>query len=340
MYKIKFIFRRIKEMDFKSLFVVVNRLHKKCGKLRIYLFFSIIYCGFKYGAGYTDYELYEFYSLSAKQRATYIVRTVNNKIIAHCNDRNYYDRLNDKIQFNKLYGDFLKRDWLDFRTATKEEFASFLEGKKSIISKPVDACCGVGIFKLDIDGSKTADELYYELKAKEGTDLLEDYVIQHHKMSELYPYSVNTCRIVTLLKGDDVLVTYTVMRIGNHGKVVDNIKNGGFCVPVDKKTGKVKYNMSDRAGNVFEAHPMTGTKIVGFEVPYWQEAIEMCKKAALITPQLRYSGWDVAITENGPVFIEGNNMPGYGLMQQPAHTPDKIGMLPYYRTLLGDEMEL
>ncbi len=340
MSKIKYLLKCIREMDFKSLFATVGRVNKKSGKLRIYLFFDIIICGLKYGAGYLDYELYEFYSLTPAQRATYIVRTTNNAIARHCNDRAYYDVLGDKVKFNTIYNEFLKRDWLDFRTATREDFAKFIDGKKAIISKPLDACCGLGVFKVTLDGTKTADELYDELKANPDSDLLEDYVIQHHKISEIYPHSVNTCRIMTLLKGDDVIVTFAAMRIGNNGKVVDNINNGGFSVPIDIETGTMKFGMADKTGVAVEAHPMTGTRIIGFEVPYWKEALELCKKAAHITPQLRYCGWDVAITEDGPLFIEGNNLPGYDIMQQPAHTPDRIGMLPFYRSLLGDEMEL
>ena len=73
------------------------------------------------------------------------------------------------------------------------------------------------------------------------------------------------------------------------------------------------------------------TKIQGFAIPYWEEAKAMCLEASQVVPQMRYVGWDVAITPNGPVFVEGNNLPGYDILQMPPHTPDKVGMLPRFR---------
>ena len=327
-------------MDFKALFGTARGIHKKTGKCSIVLFFDIIHCGLKYGAGYKDYELYEFYNLTAKQRATYVVRTTNNLVIAHCNDRNYYHCLDNKIEFNEKYSEFIKRDWIDFRNASKEDFIRFIDGKKAVIVKPVDACCGVGVEKITVDGVECYDRIYEKLKNTEGADLVEDFVVQHHRMSELYPHSVNTCRIVTLLKNNEVHILFAAIRIGNHGKVVDNINNGGIFAPLDINTGTVEFVGCDKDGNTYETHPMTGCEIKGFCVPYWDEALEMCRKAAFITPQIRYCGWDVAITESGPLFIECNQMPGYDIMQLPAHTPDKIGMLPKYRELLSDEMKI
>lgn len=327
-------------MSFDQFFGTINNIHKKTGKCRVALFFDIIYCGFKYGAGYKDYELFNFYDRTAAQRATYIVRTTNNLVIAHCNDKNYYHCLNDKIEFNQIYSEFLKRDWLDMRTASKEEFLRFAEGKTAAIVKPIDACCGIGVEKITFDGELTLDEIYDTLKNTAGADLLEDYVVQHHIMSELYPHSVNTCRIVTLLKNNEVHVLFAVIRIGNNGKVVDNMHNGGMSAPIDVATGTVTCPACDSKGNTYEVHPMTSCPIKGFTVPYWKEAVELCKKASLVTPQIRYCGWDVAITEEGPLFIESNHMPSYDLSQCPAHTPDKIGLLPKYKEFLSDEMKL
>ena len=65
-----------------------------------------------------------------------------------------------------------------------------------------------------------------------------------------------------------------------------------------------------------------------------KEVKELVLKAAMVVPNVKYVGWDVAITPTGPVIIEGNDYPGYDFWQQPEHTPDKIGLLPYYKNLL------
>ena len=67
-----------------------------------------------------------------------------------------------------------------------------------------------------------------------------------------------------------------------------------------------------------------------------EEAIELCKKAALVEPRMRYLGWDVCITPDGPVIVEGNDYPGYDFWQQPEHTPDRIGLWPTYQKLIPE----
>ena len=51
---------------------------------------------------------------------------------------------------------------------------------------------------------------------------------------------------------------------------------------------------------------------------------------------MRYLGWDVCITPDGPVIVEGNDYPGYDFWQQPEHTPDRIGLWPTYQKLIPE----
>ena len=53
-------------------------------------------------------------------------------------------------------------------------------------------------------------------------------------------------------------------------------------------------------------------------------------------PQVKYVGWDVFIGPDGPGIIEGNDYPGYDFWQLPEHTKDKIGLVPYYESLIKD----
>ena len=79
----------------------------------------------------------------------------------------------------------------------------------------------------------------------------------------------------------------------------------------------------DKKKHVYEKHPVTGCEIPGFQFPYWNEVLEMCKKASFEIPEVGYIGWDVAITPTGPVFVEGNELPGYNLYQLPLRKARK-----------------
>jgi len=158
-------------------------------------------------------------------------------------------------------------------------------------------------------------------------------VIQHPKMASLCPTSVNTCRIATLLGDKQQGIVYAFLRIGN-GKVMDNVDCGGMAARIDLATGTLQTVGADKQGNTYLKHPMTNTSIVGFKIPFWEEAKAMCLKAAQKIPQLRFVAWDVAITEDGPTFIEGNSFPSHAVPQFAAHYPDGIGILPEFEKFI------
>ena len=73
---------------------------------------------------------------------------------------------------------------------------------------------------------------------------------------------------------------------------------------------------------------------MGYQLPYVKEAVELCKKAALVVDDMRFIGWDVYVSPNGVGIVEGNDYPGYDFWQLPEHTPDKIGLWPYYKSIV------
>jgi hypothetical protein len=47
-------------------------------------------------------------------------------------------------------------------------------------------------------------------------------------------------------------------------------------------------------------------KYKGYQIPKWNEAINTAKALANILPNHKYIGWDLALTDNGWIMIEGN----------------------------------
>lgn len=100
-----------------------------------------------------------------------------------------------------------------------------------------------------------------------------------------------------------------------HGKTIaDNFHQGGKGVLVDLENGILVGNGIDKALNESEKS-ITGITFNGFKIPYWEEIKEMVLEAALVNDKVNIVGWDVSISKNGPVIIEGNRGPGFDLVQ-------------------------
>lgn len=330
MGKIKYIFGRIVRMDYKGFFETISKAHKASGKNSIYLFFDIIACGLKYGAGYNDYLLCDFFNLTGEQRKTYVTRSVNNTLVSLLNNRDYYHCFDDKTEFYTNFSDLIGREWMLFSTEKKQDFIDFMENRSEVIVKPRDGTGGKGVEKLKKSDFKSLDEMADYLE-KINADVVEDVIVQNPVMATLHPYSINTLRIVTVLNDEGPHIVYGHVRIGNNKKPVDNLHSGGMFAPINLETGIVEFPAYDREKRTFDVHPLTGVQIKGFKIPEWDKAKEICLKASERIPQMKYLGWDVAISDKGPVFVEANNLPGYDIIQMPPHTPDKIGMLPTFR---------
>ena len=62
-------------------------------------------------------------------------------------------------------------------------------------------------------------------------------------------------------------------------------------------------------------HPDNGLVFEGFEIPFFKEAVEMAKDLHSKLYRIHSIGWDIAITPDGPVFIEGNSLWEISLIQ-------------------------
>ncbi|MDD3392628.1 MAG: sugar-transfer associated ATP-grasp domain-containing protein [Bacilli bacterium] len=329
--KLKYLFKRFYNMDFKNMFSTINKVESKTHKSKIVIFFDIIYCGFKYQAGYSDYYLFEMYKMNRKERKTVVTRGVNNSLIKFFNNAKYCDYFRNKVKFNQRFDKYLNRKWLYLNEY--DEFIDFIKPLKEIIVKPIDGTCGKKIEKITIK-NKDYNELFNYLKTN-NLLLIEEVIKQHDKLNKLHPTSINTIRIVTIAYQDKATILTAFLRIGN-GKVVDNFNSGGMVAPVNIKTGIIHFPALDKDGHLYKKHPLTNINIIDFKVPYFKEAKELCMRAALEIPEIRMIGFDVAITPDGPVLVEGNEFPGHDIYQLPPHRKGNIGLLPDFEKSLKE----
>lgn len=335
---LKIFLSRAKTASFRRFFQYAGIAAKEAGISPVRTVFDSAYCIFRYGVGYQDYRVFGFARRNAKQRKTYFTYGHNVAMTKKMNNPEDRKILDDKCAFLERFGQFLGRDWMDLRKNDANALAAFCVGKDSIFVKETDSFGGSGAAKIDVNEQTDFSALYEKL-CNAGQYLVEDAICQHEEMNRLCAKSVNTVRIVTVTTPKGVEVAYALVRIGSGQKAVDNICAGGMYTVLDEK-GLMRFPaFCDRDACYYEKHPVTGTQFAGFQIPCYKEAVDMCRKAARLVPGLRYIGWDVAITTNGPVLVEGNNFPGYDMAQNWRFCPDGTGLLPRMEQLAGGKIE-
>ena len=101
----------------------------------------------------------------------------------------------------------------------------------------------------------------------------------------------------------------SVLRIGTGERVVDNTSRGGVAVGIDVETGQLRQYgfFKPQYGLKIEEHPDSHIRFEGFQIPYFEEVKSQAVYFHSMLPQIHSVGWDVAVGEDGPIFIEGND---------------------------------
>ena len=334
MSRIAFFVRRLAKIDLKRFRVTLKTIRKQTGRWTPYLLMDLLYCGIRYNAGYMDYMIARMDRLKPAQRKTVITRGISNAVVRRMNDKAFWHYFDDKALFNATFSRWVKRGWLRVDAGTRaEDLQGFIEGKNALFAKPLDGSSGVGVERLEAEDCQDVEALLKRLHCK-GDCILEEALVQHPDMAAIYPGSVNTVRIATMLGDKASGIVYAFMRIGN-GRVMDNVDCGGMAARVDLETGIINTVAADKQGREFARHPLTEMPITGFAVPFFEEARQACLEAMRIVPRMRFVAWDVAITPEGPEFIEGNSFPSHAVPQFAAHYPDGIGILPEFERFIS-----
>jgi hypothetical protein len=301
---------------------LISEIKEESGVPSTLVFFDMIWCFLFYKIGYLEYRVFGFVHVRGKSRSSFMTSKHNRFFVRALNKPELRFIFEDKAKFCEKFNEFINRDWIDLRRATDEEYGDFLRNKNEIFAKNVEGCGGKAVRKIILTKDINEDKLRKEL-VNSGYFLLEDVILQNEIMKNLCPSCINTVRIVTVLNGREVVMMYSLVRIGDGNHDVDNISSGGMYCPVDEGGVVHARAFCDATGKYYEKHPVTGIVFDGFKIPFYKDSVKMVKKASLLVPEIRYVGWDVAITPSGPVLVEGNTIPGYDMCQNYHHLSHK-----------------
>lgn len=202
-----------------------------------------------------------------------------------------------------------------------------------LMSKPVLGGHGEGIRKwswdrdswLSQDGIRcTGPELldWLEAESKADPQILQQHVRNANSIADLGNGVLTTVRLITCLdEADKPEACQAIIRIPTTSAHIDNIgrqgTTGGIAAPVDIDDGVVGaarhvYRNSRR----YAWHPRSRTPIKGRQIPHWADVKATALHAhACLFPELALIGWDIGVTDDGPVIIEGNWTPSLRSLQ-------------------------
>ena len=280
------------------------------------------YDGYKKDKSLDDTKLYVTGVLFGNFRKQYL------------NDSRYAVFADDKFLFHKLMADAgiptaklinvisynaIKNEYTGLNSVNAEVVLDTITVDAIVIKPVIDSCQGAGVNVINISTNKkfemsgktySSSELVKKLFSEySGSYLIEEKIQQHSFNHRLYPEAVNTIRVDSLLaKSGEAIINSAYLRIGRNGRKIDNWsgKQGGIGVNVNIQNGTLDSQGIDYSKNLYSEHPNTHVYFSGLVVPYWEEIINIVKEAALQFPNLRALGWDIALTEDGPLILEVN----------------------------------
>jgi hypothetical protein len=216
-----------------------------------------------------------------------------------------------------------------------------------LVLKPTNLCCGTGLrrFRFTAETGRWAEgersfgqpELLSELAAvaTTGYHILQPALYNHRAIRPLASRGLATVRLVTCRSlAGECSPLMAAFRMPTGQLAVDNFAAGGIASSVSLASGALGAATRKHAkGETFDCLPDSGARITGVELPLWHGALELCRRAHQAFPAFAFIGWDVALTDAGPLLVEANLTWGVDVVQMTNRKP--LGETPFAEAFLG-----
>ena len=201
---------------------------------------------------------------------------------------------------------------LNMNKMTQNQLQTF----KDFFLKDIDGQCASFVKRF-----RDCSELHeYKRTLENGVFIAQERVIQKDELNFINPHSINTLRIVTVYNNGNPCVFSSVLRVGTKASGdVDNWAAGGLSIGINesgslRKFGFYKHSSKQIQGKT-DRHPDTGLVFDGYKISDFKIACEKAIEAHKLFYGVHSIGWDIALTDAGPVFIEGNDNWEISLLQ-------------------------
>ncbi|WP_029145508.1 sugar-transfer associated ATP-grasp domain-containing protein [Microbacterium luticocti] len=329
--RMRYLAGRARRIDVGSVFERAREASNSHGKWMPAVLVDMLWQAGVRNVGFQDYIDFDFAILNRAERATYMTHPVSNQLSQKFDDPAYRHIFQDKIEFDRAFGEYLHREWMEVTADNAEEVAAFVRRHDTVVSKEPVGQAGTGVHRYHAADIDDWDGFHRGLRER-GELLLEEVIRQHPDLAAVCPGTVNTTRVTAFFDGERTHILAMAQKFGR-GAVSDQMTFGGFYTMLDERGHAVGAGY-DSHGHVHERHPDSGFRIADFQLPMTDEVTAFVDRVARVVPQVQYVGWDIVVTPDGPVLVEGNW--GAGVYEnKPSVTGIRTGHKPRYRAAIG-----
>lgn len=304
-------------------------------------------------------KCFKMWSLGFESEKYYLYDLKNNDYKDYLSDCKYamtrfinypYDVMfNNKLIFEKIVSQYIKvpKNYglidngtilslqSEIKIDTINSIIKTCKEQNGLVIKPVVGSQGNGVVILKIKNNDIfMNDKKVQRKELENHILnLDNYIIteyikQGQYARDLYPGSTNTMRIIMMVDPDTnkPFIAGASQRIGGKlSKGLDNFTQGGYSAGIDLCNGELnaavtKIETLDSKNLIWhDRHPDTDFLIKGTKIPKWNNIKHKLLDLMEKLPYIKYVGWDVVLTDNDIVIIEGNSHFQVGVIQ--LHKP-------------------
>lgn len=210
----------------------------------------------------------------------------------------------------------------NFEVINEDKATKILSQYEKVFIKPsVDSSSGIGCEIVSTEGLSLDDKK----KFYRGNYCIQSVIKNNLALKKVYPYSVNTFRVISYIWNDDIKICPIVLRMGRNKRYLDNAHQDGIFIGV-KDNGLLMPCAFSEFQDRFYSHPDTGIVFENYVIPKYEEIIKTTKLLHYRIPQLGIISWDITINEkNEIVLIEANTVAGSYWLPQMAHGKSLFG---------------
>uniref|UniRef100_UPI000370B6B0 sugar-transfer associated ATP-grasp domain-containing protein n=1 Tax=Thioalkalivibrio thiocyanoxidans TaxID=152475 RepID=UPI000370B6B0 len=209
-------------------------------------------------------------------------------------------------------------------------------GEGDLFIKSDDGAYGDGAFSATRQSDRwhycgrasSLSDLFYYVRERANRSqtcfIAQSRIHAHDELRSLMsPTAVGCVRIVTYMREGEAHLFCAEIKLTAGNGETDNFglaANGNMVAAVDMDSGRLAVGYASRslAWPVIQPiaeHPDTGKRIEGTRLPLWEEVKSLALQAQRSLPEVKTIGWDIAITPEGPLILEGNTTYGLASLQ-------------------------